>query len=299
MSPRRPSPRRRRAGGGDDAARGPNSSAPRADGRRSASRGPQRGARTFPPVDPERTVYGSHPVLEALRGCRSVHLVHGTEAALRTLGDQAGRAGAALRECSADELTRLAGSPDHQGLVAEVDPFPYCAVADLAADDTPDAEAAPFVLALDQVTDPHNLGAIARVADAAGASGLVIPLHRAAHVTAAVCKASAGAVEHVRIARCTNLADALVQLKSPSVWVYGASERGQVRYDEVDLAGGSVIVLGSEGAGLRPRVRSQCDMLIRVPMAGAVSSLNVSTVAAVIAFEAVRQRAVGDDPAPR
>lgn len=229
-------------------------------------------------------MYGRHPVREALRGQRDVRVVHATPATLHAFGSELPD-GLRIEEASATRLAELVGTDDHQGIVAEVGSFPYAAPHELF-----DGVDAPFVLCLDQVTDPHNLGAISRVADASGATGILIPEHRSAVVTAAVCKASAGAVEHVRIARCTNLADSIQQAKSAAVWAYGASERGERLYTDVDLGGGVLIVLGSEGAGLRPRVAGSCDELVRIPMQGSVSSLNVATVAALLAFEVVRQR---------
>ncbi len=146
------------------------------------------------------------------------------------------------------------------------------------------------MLCLDQVTDPHNLGAIARVADAAGATGVLVPEHRSARVTAAAVKASAGALEHVLLARGTNLANELERVKGPSLWAYAATERGTLDWTQVDLADGALLVLGAEGPGIRPRVLGACDEQVRIPMSGSVASLNVATVAAVLAFEAVRQR---------
>lgn len=212
-------------------------------------------------------VYGRRAVAEAQRGRRRV---------LRTWTQE---------DTSADELTRRAGSPDHQGIVAEVEPYPYANAGELLA--APDA----LIVALDQVQDPHNLGAVARSAEAAGASGLVIPDRRSAAVTPAVCKASAGAVEHLPIARVGNLADWLAAAKeTEGLWVYGADAEGVEPYSGLDLNGRVVIVLGSEGSGLRPRVAAACDVIASIPLAGRTSSLNVSAAAAVLLFEAVRQR---------
>ncbi len=187
-------------------------------------------------------------------------------------------------EMTPEELERLCGSPDHQGVVAEVDPYPYTDPERLL-----DAENA-LVVALDQIQDPHNLGAVARAAEVAGAAGLVIPERRAASVTAAACKASAGALEHLPVARARNLADWLEKAKRRSAWVYGAAAEAQRAYTEVDWSGRAVLVLGSEGTGLRTRVAGKCDELISIPVAGAVGSLNASVAAAVILFEARRQR---------
>ena len=210
-------------------------------------------------------VYGRRPVAEAKRGPRRVRKVWTTA------------------DLDAGELTRLAGSPDHQGVVAEVDPYPYAEPDSLFAG--PDA----LVVALDQVQDPHNLGAVCRSAEAAGAS-VAIPSRRAALVTAATCKASAGAVEHLAVARVGNLADWLARAKKGGAWIYGAETEAQMPYTEADLTGKVVLVLGSEGSGLRRRVAESCDLMLSIPAAGRVGSLNVSAAAAVLLFEAVRQR---------
>jgi 23S rRNA (guanosine2251-2'-O)-methyltransferase len=187
-------------------------------------------------------------------------------------------------ETAADELTRLAGSPDHQGIVAEVDPYPYADPDELLG--TP----AGLIVALDQVQDPHNLGAVCRSVEAAGGAGVVIPERRSAAVTAVACKSSAGAVEHLPVARVRNLADWLAEAKRAGAWIYGADVEGSTAYTDSNLAGPTVIVVGSEGSGLRPRVADACDVLVSIPVAGRVGSLNVSAAAAVILFEAVRQR---------
>jgi 23S rRNA (guanosine2251-2'-O)-methyltransferase len=187
-------------------------------------------------------------------------------------------------EVPASELTRLAGSPDHQGVVAEVDPYPYADPDSLL--DRPDA----LVVALDQLQDPRNLGAVCRSAEAVGASGVVIGSRRSAAVTAAACKASAGAVEHLPVARVSNLADWLARAKDSGAWAYGAEASASVPYAQADLSGKVVLVLGSEGRGLRRRVSQTCDLLISIPVRGRVGSLNVSAAAAVLLFEAARQR---------
>jgi 23S rRNA (guanosine2251-2'-O)-methyltransferase len=216
-------------------------------------------------ADRER-IYGRRPVAEAGRGRRRVHRVWSAP------------------ETSPEELERLCGSPDHQGVVAEVDPYPYADPGALL--DTDDA----LVVALDQVQDPHNLGAVCRAAEVAGAAGVVIPERRSASVTPAACKASAGAVEHLSVARVRNLADWLTQAKERDAWVYGASAEAERRYTDLDWNGRAVLVLGSEGSGLRQRVAETCDELVAIPVAGRVASLNASVAAAVILFEARRQR---------
>lgn len=237
-------------------------------------------------IPAELLVYGRNAVREALRGQRRVLQLHALDDFdVASLGGTLPPAAT----CDRDTLTALAGSPDHQGIVARTAPFPYCDAERLFAAERP------LVFCLDQVTDPHNLGTVARVCDAAGADGILLPRHRSAHVTAAVCRASAGAIEHVAVAVCTNIADSLERHKGARLWVYGTSQDGAARYTDVDFRDGIVFVLGSEGSGMRDRVRQTCDELVSIPMAGRVSSLNVSTVAAVLAFEAVRQRAVATD----
>lgn len=209
-------------------------------------------------------IYGRNPVAEARRGRRRVHRV--------LTADQVG----------SERLERLCGSSDHQGVVAEVDPYPYADADSLLERD--DA----LVVALDQVQDPHNLGAICRSAEAAGAAGVVICERRAVGVTAAVCKAAAGAVEHLPVARVRNLADWLGTVGDRGGWSYGADASGERVYLDLDLSGRVVFVLGAEGRGLRPRVAASCDELVRIPTAGRVGSLNVSVAAALLLFSAGR-----------
>jgi 23S rRNA (guanosine2251-2'-O)-methyltransferase len=228
-------------------------------------------------------LYGRNPVREALRaGRRPVMRVWATEELERI----------DVTRVSSQELERLCGSPDHQGVCAEAGAYPYADEGTLLADD--DA----LVLVLDQVQDPHNLGAVARVAEAAGTAGIVIPDRRAAEVTPAVCKASAGAVEHLRIARVRNVADWLGDAKSTGAWVYGADANAEVPYDRPDWSGRVVLVLGSEGRGLRPRVAAVCDELVSLPVRGRVASLNVSTAAAALVYGILQQRAGGLDRGP-
>jgi 23S rRNA (guanosine2251-2'-O)-methyltransferase len=181
-------------------------------------------------------------------------------------------------------LERLCGSPDHQGVVAEVDPYPYADPNALLR-----REGA-LLVALDQVQDPRNLGAICRSAEFAGAAGVVIPERRAAEVTAVACKASAGAVEHLEVARVRNLADWLAAAKEAGFWIWGADAGAEQPPWDVDLSGPTVLVLGGEGKGIRPRVAAACDGLVALPRLGRVESLNVSAAATALLFEAVRQR---------
>jgi 23S rRNA (guanosine2251-2'-O)-methyltransferase len=225
-------------------------------------------------------VYGRRPVFEALRGRREVGKVWCSARSRESLEWLPDRA---VVE-PAERLAGRAGSDEHQGVVAEVAPYPYAGVTEVLGGERP------LVVALDEVTDPHNLGAVARVAECAGAGGLVITKRRSAAVTAAVCRASAGAVEHLRIARVENLAEFLLQSKRPGLWSYAAAAGGVSAYDAADYRDGALFVLGAEGRGLRPRVRSSCDQEVAIPLGGWVDSLNVSTAAAVLLFEARRQR---------
>jgi 23S rRNA (guanosine2251-2'-O)-methyltransferase len=227
-------------------------------------------------------VYGRNPVREAIRGPRQVHRVWASKNAAREPWLRP------LREITvgaeSEELERLCGSPSHQGLCAEVSRFGYADDAVLLA------LPSPLIVALDQVQDPQNLGAIARSAECAGAAGLVVPERRSAEVTPAVCKASAGAVEHLPVARTRNLADFLAAAKRAGVWCYGADADGANRYDAVDFGGPVVLVLGSEGRGLRPRVAASCDLLVSIPLRGRIDSLSVSAAAAILLFAAARDR---------
>jgi 23S rRNA (guanosine2251-2'-O)-methyltransferase len=219
-------------------------------------------------------LFGRNSVREALRGKRAVRRVWATE---RTAAEE-WLAGADVRPASEAEIEQRCGSTGHQGVCAEAAPYPYADANGLLA--APDA----LVIALDEVQDPQNLGAVCRVAESAGAAGVVIPARRAAEVTAAVCSASAGAVEHLELARVRNLADWLAQAKQLGAWVYVADPRSAVPYDAVDYGGRVVVVLGSEGRGLRRRVAASCDELVALPRLGLVSSLNVATAAAALVY---------------
>lgn len=187
-------------------------------------------------------------------------------------------------QTSGEELERLCGSPDHQGVVAEVDPYPYADPNALLRRD------GALVVALDQVQDPRNLGAVCRSAEFAGAAGVVVPERRSAEVTAVTCKASSGAVEHLEIARVRNLADWLAEAKDAGFWIWGADAEAKDAPWDADLSGPTVLVLGGEGKGIRPRVASACDGLVALPREGKIESLNVSAAATALLFEAVRQR---------
>jgi 23S rRNA (guanosine2251-2'-O)-methyltransferase len=229
-------------------------------------------------------VYGRRAVREVLRGPRAVLELWATERALAAEPWLAENGGPRVQVRPERELTDAAGTRDHQGVVARVEPYRYADAYELAG------QPSPLLVALDRVTDPRNLGAVARSAEGAGATGIVVPAHGSAMVTAAVCRSSAGAVEHVPIAVVQNLARYLSEVKGPNLWVYGAAgDTGKPMW-ESDLTGGAVFVFGAEGRGLRPLVRRACDDAVSIPLAGRVESLNVSVAAAVLLYEAKRQR---------
>jgi 23S rRNA (guanosine2251-2'-O)-methyltransferase len=240
-------------------------------------------------------VYGRNPVREALRGQRAgrVGEVWATDRAAREPWLRDVR----VRRAGAEEIERRCASAAHQGICAQAGPFRYATAERLLA------HTEPLLVALDQVQDPQNLGSICRTAECAGAAGVVIPERRAAEVTPAVCKASAGAVEHLPVARVRNLADFLGEAKAAGCWCYGASAqdaggRAPVPYDRPDYRGaGVVLVLGSEGSGLRPRVAGACDELIALPLRGRVPSLGVAAATAALLYEILQDRARGLDNA--
>jgi len=227
-------------------------------------------------------VYGRNPVREALRGRREVLEVWATERAVASL-DWLGE-GPRPRVKRERELTEAAGSSDHQGVVAWCEPYVYADAWELASG------LAPLLCCLDQVTDPRNLGAVVRSAAGAGATGVVLPAHGAAVVTAAVSRSSAGAVEHLPVAVVPNLARYLAEVKGDRLWAYAAAADGETGLWEIDLTGGVALVFGAEGKGVRPLVRRTCDGTISIPLEAGVESLNVSVAAAVALFEARRQR---------
>jgi 23S rRNA (guanosine2251-2'-O)-methyltransferase len=236
-------------------------------------------------------LYGLHPVEEALRaGLRRFdHICVAKErhdARLQKLIDACREAGVRLRFEPREQLTRLAQTAAHQGVVAVVREKSVLDLEDLLE---PTGKTR-LLLALDGVEDPQNLGALLRTADGAGVDGVVLTERRSAPLSPVASKASAGASEHVRIARVVNLVRALEQMKAANIWSVGLDERGSINYDEFDFTGDCILVLGREGAGLHDLVRKTCDHLLRIPMAGGVSSLNVSAAGAVVLYEAARQR---------
>lgn len=228
-------------------------------------------------------VYGRRSVREALRGRREVVELFATE---RAVASEPWLAIATPTLRDDRELEELAGSPDHQGVVARVEPYRYADAYALAAVERP------LLAVLDQVTDPRNLGAVCRSAEVAGATGVILPAHGSAVVTPAVARSSAGAVEHLSIAVVTNLARYLEEIKGAELWIYGASAQASDGMWQTDLSGGVALVFGAEGKGLRSLVARTCDALVSIPTLGQVESLNVSVAAALLLYEARRQRSL-------
>lgn len=249
----------------------------------------------------EAVVYGRNPVRELLRseGRRAdeVAVLAGARGPLAEIVSLARRAGVKVSYRTREQLTAMSGSPHHQGVVARVAEADYAALEDLLAIPARRGEPA-FFLALDEVQDPRNLGALLRTAEAVGVHGVVIPKHRAAGLTGAAAKAAMGAVEFLSVARETNLVIALESFKKQGVWVVGGVPKGGACPWQADLGGPICLVLGGEGQGLRPLVARSCDLLVTVPMRGRVGSLNVAVAGAVLCYEVLRQRCLGAGKRP-
>jgi 23S rRNA (guanosine2251-2'-O)-methyltransferase len=245
------------------------------------------------PVSDDR-VWGRNPVLALLRsGSRradEVAVLAGARGPLSEVVALARRAGVKVSYRTRDQLTAIAGTGDHQGVVARVAAAEYADLEDLLAVPARRREV-PFLLALDQVQDPRNLGALLRTADAFGVHGVVVPKHHAVGLTEAAARTAMGALEYVAVARATNLVTALEKIKESGIWVYGSTAEGGLPPWQVDLKGPVCLVLGSEGEGLRPLVARACDVMVSVPMRGGVGSLNVGAAGAALCYEVARQRA--------
>jgi 23S rRNA (guanosine2251-2'-O)-methyltransferase len=230
-------------------------------------------------------IYGRRPVREAILGPREVLEVWATERALNAepwLNDLP-----RVHVKPDRELSEVAETRDHQGVIAWCEPYRYADAHELAAVERP------LLACLDQVTDPRNLGAVIRSAEGAGATGVIVPAHGSARVTAAVSRASAGAVEHLPVAVVPNLARYLNEIKRGDLWIYAASAEAEQDMWSADLTGGLALVFGAEGKGVRPLVRRACDATVSIPLAGEVESLNVSVAAALLLYEARRRRGDG------
>jgi 23S rRNA (guanosine2251-2'-O)-methyltransferase len=240
-------------------------------------------------------IYGIHPVSEAMKSRgRSFKFIaiakDRTDPRIQRIIDDCRAAGTTVRFVQRDELDRLARTNMHQGIVAMTAEKKYLDVDALIENKRGKHV---FLVVLDGVEDPHNLGALIRSADGSGADGAIIPERRAAGVTGTVVKASAGATEHLPLARVTNIARTIDDLKAQNIWTVGLDERGDKSYDEIDYNMDCALVFGAEGKGLHDLVRRKCDFLVSIPMLGGVSSLNVSVAGGVVMYEVARQRRAG------
>ena len=241
----------------------------------------------------EDRVEGKNAVMEALKAGRpldKIYIARGEQdKALRFIAQKGKAAGAVISEVDRRKLDAMSVTHAHQGVIAVAAVREYAAVADILAL-AREREEAPLIVVCDEISDPHNLGAIIRTAECAGAHGIIIPKHRSAGITAVVEKTSAGAVEHMAVARVVNLAAALKELQEAGVWIFGTAADGDKGLWDADLKGPAALVIGSEGSGMSRLTRESCDFLLSIPLRGRVSSLNASNAAAIVLFEAVRQR---------
>ena len=241
----------------------------------------------------EDRVEGKNAVMEALKAGRpldKIYIARGEQdKALRFIAQKGKAAGAVISEVDRRKLDAMSVTHAHQGVIAVAAVREYASVSDILALAREKGEA-PLVVVCDEISDPHNLGAIIRTAECAGAHGVIIPKHRSAGVTAVVEKTSAGAVEHMAVARVGNLAAALKELQDAGVWIFGTAADGDRSIWEADLKGPAALVIGSEGSGMSRLTRESCDFLLSIPLRGKVSSLNASNAAAIVLYEAVRQR---------
>ena len=239
-------------------------------------------------------LYGIHPVFEALasrrRTVHQIYLQHGFKSdRLARLASVATRSGILIKTIKSSEIKNLAGTADHQGVAARVGRYPLASVSDIleAAEDRGRPH---FLLLLDNILDPQNLGATIRTALCAGVDGVIMPKDRSAPITPAVSRASAGALEHIRLSRVTNLVQTIKRIKKQGIWVMGLDKNAELSLYDGDMTGSIAIVLGGEQKGLRPLVKQNCDFLVSIPQYGTVDSLNASVAAAVSMYEALRQR---------
>lgn len=239
-------------------------------------------------------IWGYHPVYETMRaGRRKVESIYMVLEKVRPRDDKLVRlardCGISIKGTSAQQINTMVGHKRHQGICAKVSEYPVVSLESIM-EQAESCGQDPFVLVLDQIVDPQNLGAIVRTAHCAGVHGVVLPKKHSAPPSAAVSKASAGALEHTWLAYVTNLAEALKKLKATGLWLAGSDQKGPGAVFEADLTGPLAIVIGGEEKGIRPLVKKQCDFLVSVPQKGRIGSLNASAAAAVVVYEAFRQR---------
>lgn len=245
------------------------------------------------PEESEGQLEGRNALQEALKSGRTIDKVFlaagDTDTALQRLAAQAKDAGAVVVPVDRRKLDAMSVTHAHQGVIALAAAHAYCTIDDILEEAAARGQA-PLLVICDELSDPHNLGAILRTAECAGAHGVIIPKRRSVGLTATVAKASAGAVEYMKVARVTNLNSAIAELKEKGVWIYGTAADSSVALYKADLTGPAAIVIGSEGDGISPLVRKNCDVMVSIPMAGRINSLNASAAASILLYEAVRQR---------
>lgn len=257
------------------------------------NRRPARVAPAAPIEETEGQLEGRNALQEALKSGRTVDKVliaaGETDRGLQRLAAEAREAGAVVVPVDRRKLDAMSFTHAHQGVIALVAAHEYCSIDDILEEAAARAEA-PLIVLCDELSDPHNLGAILRSAECAGAHGVIIPKRRSVGLTATVAKASAGAVEYMKVARVTNINAAIAELKQKGVWVFGTAAEGSIPMYRADLSGPAAIVIGSEGDGMSQLVRKNCDVMLSIPMKGKISSLNASAAASILLYEALRQR---------
>jgi len=248
------------------------------------------------PVEAEGQLEGRNALTEALRSGRTIDKVFiaagDTDRGLQRLAAQAKEAGAVVVPVDRRKLDAMSVTHAHQGVICLAAAHDYASIDDIFAEAESRGEK-PLIVICDELTDPHNLGAILRSAECAGAHGVIIPKRRSVGLTAVVAKASAGAVEYMKVARVTNITAAIEELKKRGVWVFGTAAEGSIPMYQADLKDGAAIVIGNEGDGMSQLVRKSCDVMVHIPMKGKISSLNASAAASILLYEAVRQRLGG------
>ena len=262
-------------------------------GRKTPPRRADRFAQREETEEVEGQLEGRNAVSEALKSGRTIDKIFVADGdidkGLQRLAAQAKEAGAVVVSVDRRKLDAMSYTRAHQGIIALAAAHEYATIDDILAEAAARGEA-PLIVICDELSDPHNLGAILRSAECAGAHGVIIPKRRSVGLTATVAKASAGAVEYMKVARDTNINSAISELKDKGVWVFGTAAEGSIPMYQADLSGPAAIVIGNEGDGLSPLVRKNCDVMVNIPMKGRISSLNASAAASILLYEAVRQR---------
>ena len=262
-------------------------------GKENNRRADRYGQRNEPVEEIEGQLEGRNALTEALRAGRTIDKVFvadgDTDKGLQRLAAQAKEAGAVVVPVDRRKLDQMSTTHSHQGIIALAAAHDYFTIDDILEEAASRGET-PLIVICDELSDPHNLGAIMRSAECAGAHGVIIPKRRSVGLTATVAKASAGAVEYMKVARVTNINNAINELKEKGVWVFGTAAEGSIPMYKADLSGPAAIVIGNEGDGMSPLVRKNCDVMVHIPMKGRISSLNASAAASILLYEAVRQR---------